>query len=76
MITLTTTTNASWRETTVTAKDAKGNYICSETWIGTGARVASALSAHVRTSAEQEVRRRNLSTASTTRQTRLLAERL
>jgi hypothetical protein len=76
MLTLTTTTNAARRETTVTAKDAQGAYICSETWMGTGARLASALTAHVRTSAEQELRRRNRSAGSSTRQTRLLADRL
>jgi hypothetical protein len=76
MLTLKTTTNAALRETTVTATDAQGHFLCCETWSGTGARLAAALQSHVRTSAEQLQRRHNLATASTTHETRLLAERL
>jgi hypothetical protein len=84
MITLKTSTNKITRETTVCAYDAKGQYLCSETWSGTGGRLAVALAGHVRASAEQQQRRLNLAAASTTlrdapaspNETRLLAERL
>jgi hypothetical protein len=84
MLTLKTTTNAALRETTVTATDAKGHFLCCETWSGTGSRLAVALASHVRASAEQQQRRLNLAAASTTlrdapaspNETRLLAERL
>ena len=77
MITLKTTTNTALRETTVTAIDARGHFLCCETWSGTGSRLAVALAGHVRASAEQLQRRHNLATASsTTSETRLLAERL
>jgi hypothetical protein len=70
------TTNKITRETSVTATDAKGHFLCCETWSGTGARLTAALQSHVRTSAEQLQRRHNQATASTTPETRLLAERL
>ncbi|GAB3293981.1 hypothetical protein [Hymenobacter tenuis] len=64
MILLSTSTNTIRRETTVTAKCSAGHYICSETWTGTGARVATALARHVRTSAEQLQRRQNIASTS------------
>jgi hypothetical protein len=76
MITLKTITNAGLRETTVAAYDAKGEYICSETWSGTGGRVQVALTAHVRTSAEQQQRRQLLAAGSSTQQTRLMGARV
>lgn len=72
----TTTTNHARRETTVTAFDAKGNYLTCETWVGTGKRVASALEQQVRRSAEQLVRRENIAVATSATQARHLAARL
>ncbi|UOQ53085.1 hypothetical protein [Hymenobacter cellulosivorans] len=76
MITLTTSTNHARRETTVTAKTAAGHFLCAETWVGTGARVAVALAQHVRRSAENLERRLNIAQATSSTQARLLAERL
>lgn len=55
-LTLTTTRNHARRETTVTATD-NGCYICSETMMGTGARVAAHLEKQVRAAAQSEMRR-------------------
>lgn len=76
MIHLSTTTNKILRETTVTAKDAAGNYLCSETWSGTGGRVSVALAQQVRRSAEQLQRRQNIAAAASVSEARQLAARL
>ncbi|WP_375436648.1 hypothetical protein [uncultured Hymenobacter sp.] len=55
-LTLTTTKNHARRETTVTATD-NGRYICSETMMGTGARVATHLEKQVHAAAQSEMRR-------------------
>lgn len=76
MIYLNTTTNHALRETTVTATDAAGNYLCAETWSGTGGRVSVALAQQVRRSAEQLQRRQNIATATSVSEHRQLASRL
>ncbi|RSK33930.1 hypothetical protein [Hymenobacter metallilatus] len=76
MITLSKSIDHARRETTITATDAAGRYLCSETWSGTGSRVAVALAQHVRTSAEQLQRRQNIATAASVSEARQLSSRL
>jgi hypothetical protein len=70
------TTNQITRETTVTATDAQGHFLCCETQAGTGARLAARLSEQVRVAAEKLQRQAVVTTAATTSERRLLSTRL
>ncbi len=71
-----TTKNSITRETTVSAYDERGNFLCNGTQGGLGARVEARLLDQVRQDAEQHQRRVTVGTASTVAESRQLAQRL
>lgn len=73
---LSTTFNKILRETTVTARDAQGNFLCCETQSGTGARVVSRLEQQVRVQAERLERTSVVLSSTSTLERRLLTARL